>query len=95
MLRLAVCGRRDFFLFTALKEGGALERPEGIRGEARQWRHETEQFLRWCRGQTGFPFVDACMRELARIGYMSNRGRQNVSSFFCKVGCAASSAYQS
>lgn len=76
---------RDFFLFTALKEGDKLQQPEGIRGEARQWQHSDEELLRWCQGRTGFPFVDACMRELAATGYMSNRGRQNVSSFLCKV----------
>ncbi|CAL8470116.1 g9658 [Coccomyxa elongata] len=76
---------RDFFLFTALKEGDKLEQPGGIQGKAKQWRHSDEEFQRWCQGRTGFPFVDACMRELAATGYMSNRGRQNVSSFLCKA----------
>ena len=76
---------RDFFLFTALKEADKLEQPGGIQGQAKQWRHSDEEFQRWCQGRTGFPFVDACMRELAATGYMSNRGRQNVSSFLCKV----------
>lgn len=76
---------RDFFLFTALKEGDKLEQPGGIQGKAKEWRHSGEEFQRWCQGRTGFPFVDACMRELAATGYMSNRGRQNVSSFLCKV----------
>lgn len=35
-------------------------------------------------GQTGVPFVDANMRELAMTGFMSNRGRQNVASFLTK-----------
>lgn len=35
-------------------------------------------------GRTGHPFVDANMRELAATGFMSNRGRQNVASFFTK-----------
>ena len=39
---------------------------------------------RWASGQTGLPFVDACMRELAGSGYTSNRGRQNVASFLTK-----------
>ena len=37
-------------------------------------------------GKTGFPFVDANMRELLATGFMSNRGRQNVASFLTKVG---------
>ena len=77
--------RRDFFLYTALKEGARLERPQGLREEWPQWVHSPEAFQRWARGETGFPFVDACMHELAATGYMSNRGRQNVSSFLCKV----------
>lgn len=39
---------------------------------------------KWCYGCTGVPFVDANMRELKESGYMSNRGRQNVASFFTK-----------
>jgi hypothetical protein len=35
-------------------------------------------------GKTGFPFVDANMKELALTGFMSNRGRQNVASFLTK-----------
>ena len=35
----------------------------------------------WCTGSTGYPLVDANMRELKRTGWMSNRGRQNVASF--------------
>ena len=76
---------RDFFLYTALKEGARVERPQGLREEEPQWAHSPEAFQRWARGATGLPFVDACMRELAATGYMSNRGRQNVSSFLCKV----------
>ena len=49
------------------------------------WRADVAAFDRWAKGQTGLPFVDACMRELAGTGYMSNRGRQNVASFLAKV----------
>ena len=62
-----------------------MERPQGLRDEEPQWAHSPEAFQRWARGATRFPFVDACMCELAATGYMSNRGRQNVSSFLCKV----------
>ena len=37
----------------------------------------------WIKGQTGIDFVDANMIELQLTGFMSNRGRQNVASFFC------------
>jgi len=38
----------------------------------------------WCYGRTGVPFIDANQLELVKTGYMSNRGRQNVASFFTK-----------
>lgn len=40
--------------------------------------------LDFTEGKTGVPFVDANMRELAKTGFMSNRGRQNVASFLTK-----------
>ena len=60
-------------------------RVEGLAGKHRDWRQDAALFGSWARGETGFPFVDACMRELASTGYMSNRGRQNVASFLAKV----------
>ena len=41
-------------------------------------------FEKWKNGETGFPIVDACMKELINTGYMHNRGRLIVSSFLCK-----------
>jgi deoxyribodipyrimidine photo-lyase len=48
------------------------------------WRNNEEAFKSWCLGQTGYPIVDAGMRELNATGWMSNRGRQNVASFLVK-----------
>ena len=48
------------------------------------WDNNEEYFDKWCRGQTGFPIVDACMRELNETGYMHNRGRMIVASFLTK-----------
>lgn len=45
------------------------------------------RFQIWCKGETGFPFIDASMKELAATGYMSNRSRQNVASLLTKVRC--------
>ena len=82
--KLLLC--RDFFLFTALKDGATLERNAiSSAVTAPEPEQDAERFRRWATGRTGFPFVDACMRELAATGYMSNRGRQNVSSFLCKA----------
>ena len=40
---------------------------------------------KWCNGETGFPVVDACMREINTTGYMHNRGRLIVSNFLCRL----------
>lgn len=49
-----------------------------------QWRNSEEDFKRWCTGTTGYPMVDAGMRELNATGYMHNRVRMVVASFLCK-----------
>jgi deoxyribodipyrimidine photo-lyase len=49
-----------------------------------QWRNNEEDFKRWCSGTTGYPMVDAGMRELNDTGYMHNRVRMVVASFLCK-----------
>ena len=49
-----------------------------------QWRNNEEDFKLWCSGTTGYPMVDAGMRELNETGYMHNRVRMVVASFLCK-----------
>ena len=48
------------------------------------WRNNEDEFERWCTGTTGYPFVDAGMRELNATGFMHNRVRMLVGSFLCK-----------
>ncbi|HVU94856.1 MAG TPA: deoxyribodipyrimidine photo-lyase [Puia sp.] len=48
------------------------------------WRNNEEEFDRWCKGQTGYPIVDAGMRELNETGYMHNRVRMITASFLTK-----------
>lgn len=48
------------------------------------WRNNQEEFEQWCEGKTGYPMVDAGMRELNSTGYMHNRVRMVVASFLCK-----------
>lgn len=43
------------------------------------------ELIAWCKGKTGFPIVDACMRELNITGYMHNRGRLIVAGFLTKL----------
>ncbi len=48
------------------------------------WRNNEDDFDRWCRGETGYPMVDAGMRQLNESGYMHNRVRMVCASFLCK-----------
>lgn len=75
---------RDFFRFIAQKHGNRLFYRSGLRGVEVLWRLDWQAFEQWRTGQTGYPLVDANMRELAATGFMSNRGRQNVASFLTK-----------
>jgi len=82
---------RDFFKFFALKHGNAIFFSEGTaggkmggsgyKGGAGPWRDDPAALAAWKAGKTGYPLVDANMRELAATGFMSNRGRQNVASW--------------
>lgn len=49
-----------------------------------QWRNNEQEFMLWCLGKTGYPMVDAGMRQLNATGYMHNRVRMVVASFLCK-----------
>ena len=78
---------RDYFRFLHLQHGKKLYRKQGLGDEALSKlpdnRPGNNQGLkRWCEGQTGEALVDAGMRELAATGWLSNRMRQVVASFF-------------
>lgn len=48
------------------------------------WQNNESEFTNWCEGKTGYPIVDAGMRELNETGFMHNRVRMIVASFLCK-----------
>jgi len=48
------------------------------------WRNNEVEFKLWCQGETGYPLVDAGMRQLNKTGFMHNRVRMLVGSFLCK-----------
>lgn len=48
------------------------------------WRNDEKEFQRWCEGKTGYPIVDAGMRQLNITGYMHNRVRMITAGFLCK-----------
>jgi deoxyribodipyrimidine photo-lyase len=73
---------RDFFhqLLAARPETAH----EDMRPRARRWRDDGEALEAWKRGRTGFPIVDAGMRQLLREGYMHNRARLITASFLVR-----------
>jgi deoxyribodipyrimidine photo-lyase len=62
--------------------------PEARRGNFRprpvRWRNDPAHFAAWCEGRTGYPVVDAAMRQLAQTGWMPNRARMVTASFLTK-----------
>ncbi|KAL9101191.1 MAG: hypothetical protein Q9163_003530 [Psora crenata] len=49
-----------------------------------EWEYDRDLFEKWCRGMTGYPFIDAAMRQLHYTAYMHNRARMAVASFLAK-----------
>ncbi|WP_347174470.1 cryptochrome/photolyase family protein [Polaribacter uvawellassae] len=49
-----------------------------------EWRNNEQEFEAWCKGETGYPIVDAGMRQLNETGYMHNRVRMITAGFLCK-----------
>jgi deoxyribodipyrimidine photo-lyase len=49
-----------------------------------EWSYNQDDFQAWCDGRTGFPIVDAAMRQLRHVGWMHNRCRMVVASFLSK-----------
>jgi deoxyribodipyrimidine photo-lyase len=74
---------RDYFYFVHKKYDNRIFNQEGLS----QYHHISphQQFITaWQEGKTGYPLIDANIRQLLQTGYMSNRGRQNVANFFTK-----------
>ncbi|XP_027114246.2 cryptochrome DASH, chloroplastic/mitochondrial isoform X1 [Coffea eugenioides] len=75
---------RDYFRFLSIKEGNTLFNPGGPRKVEVNWNQDSILFDAWRDGHTGYPLIDANMRELSTTGFMSNRGRQIVCSFLVR-----------
>ncbi|MDW8235997.1 MAG: DASH family cryptochrome [Bacteroidia bacterium] len=75
---------REYFRWLAARWKSQLFHLGGLRRLRLPWRREEKLFLRWVEGTTGYPIIDASMRELAATGWTSNRARQIVASFFTK-----------
>jgi len=75
---------RDYFKYISLKHGNKIFQLEGIKGKSHSWDHDEHTLKQWIEGNTSEAFVNANMREIAQTGFMSNRGRQNVTSYLAK-----------
>ncbi|MFY8020693.1 MAG: DASH family cryptochrome [Bacteroidia bacterium] len=73
---------RDYFRNIAAKFGNKIFLKNGIKQQQNKKKFDLNLFHQWTEGETGEPFVDANMKELLQTGWMSNRGRQNVASFW-------------
>ena len=75
---------RDFFKYISMKHGSDLFKLGGILQKNYKWSRNQKDIDEWVTGETKEDFVNANMLELKNTGWMSNRGRQNVASFFAK-----------
>ena len=75
---------REFYMAVLWHWPEVLEHEFQPRFRGMQWHPPGEAFERWCEGTTGFPIVDAGMRQLAATGWMHNRMRMIVAMFLTK-----------
>jgi len=76
---------RDFFAHVLYAYPEVLSNSYQYAFRKIRWRQNDKDFSAWKRGETGFPIVDACMRQLNITGYMHNRGRMIVANFLIKT----------
>lgn len=76
---------RDFFKYVSLKHGNEIFKIDGILKNHYKWSDHQKFIQQWIDGNTANDFVNANMIELKNTGWMSNRGRQNVASYFAKT----------
>lgn len=75
---------RDFFTYVAFHSPRVFGNAYQEKYNHLQWENDKKKFARWCEGNTGFPIVDAGMRQMNITGYMHNRVRMIVASFLIK-----------
>jgi len=75
---------RDYFKYISMKYGNKLFKIGGILDKHYNWSSNKTLINQWLNGETKEPFINANMIELQKTGWMSNRGRQNVASYFAK-----------
>jgi len=75
---------RDFFTHIAYHFPAIFGKPFHVKYQKLTWQNKAAWFKAWCNGTTGFPLVDAGMRQLNTTGFMHNRVRMVVASFLTK-----------
>ena len=75
---------REFFMQVLFHFPRVVTQNFKPKYDAIPWRNNEEEFKKWSRGETGYPLVDAGIRELNKTGYMHNRVRMVVAGFLCK-----------
>lgn len=76
---------REFYLhLLAAHPALSMHRPMRAETDAVPWREAQQDLRAWCEGRTGFPIIDAAMRQLAAIGWMHNRLRMMTAMFLSK-----------
>ena len=75
---------REFFMQVLYHNPHVVNQSFKPKYDFIEWRNNEVEFQKWCEGKTGYPIVDAGMRQLNQTGYMHNRVRMIVSSFLCK-----------
>ena len=75
---------RDFFTYVAFHAPAVFGSAYKEKYNNLPWENDTKKFKAWCEGKTGFPIVDAGMRQLNKTGFMHNRVRMIVGSFLVK-----------
>jgi len=75
---------REFFMQILYHYPGVPDNNFKSKYDRIKWINNEEHFEKWCQGETGYPFVDAGMRQLNSTGFMHNRVRMVTASFLCK-----------
>ena len=75
---------REFFMQILWHKPGVVQQCFKPEYESIAWRNNVNEFERWCAGKTGYPIVDAGMRQLNETGFMHNRMRMITASFLVK-----------
>lgn len=75
---------REFYMMILFHNPQVVDKAFKPQYDTIPWRNAEDDFNKWCEGKTGYPIVDAGMRELNATGYMHNRVRMIVASFLTK-----------